>query len=188
MLRNGFSLAELLLALLILGQIAVFTIPKVLSAQANAQNISVLKETIANINQVVYIGVITRELDQSSNGTYVRSHLNLVKECPTNATTQLCWTQGSDSIAAELTQGGGIMHNGATLSGLNNGCCSSGDDYDIFAIDWNGPAGPNIQGDDQIRMYYCYGTAGCDGDATKHPGTVHPRGGTSKTMYENIFK
>ncbi|MEB3286156.1 MAG: prepilin-type N-terminal cleavage/methylation domain-containing protein [Vampirovibrionales bacterium] len=41
---KGFTLAELLIALAILGVIATFTIPKVLTAQANSKNNAIAKE------------------------------------------------------------------------------------------------------------------------------------------------
>lgn len=60
---TGFTLAELLVALLILGVIAMFTIPKVLSAQQNGQNKAVAKETAAMISaayqQAQLNGVVT---------------------------------------------------------------------------------------------------------------------------------
>jgi prepilin-type N-terminal cleavage/methylation domain-containing protein len=43
----GFTLAELLIALTILGEIAAFTIPKIISSQQNGQKRAVTKEMIA---------------------------------------------------------------------------------------------------------------------------------------------
>ena len=44
---TGFTLAELLIALVILGIMATFTIPKVLQSQTNEKRIAISKETIA---------------------------------------------------------------------------------------------------------------------------------------------
>jgi prepilin-type N-terminal cleavage/methylation domain-containing protein len=49
---QGFTLAELLIALAILGVIATFTIPKVLTAQQNQQKIAASKEVIAMLSGV----------------------------------------------------------------------------------------------------------------------------------------
>lgn len=48
--RQGFTLAELLICILILGEIATFTIPKILTAQQNGQNTSIIKETFALVS------------------------------------------------------------------------------------------------------------------------------------------
>lgn len=48
--RDGFTLAELLIALLILGVIATFTIPKVLQSQQNSQFKATGKETAAMVS------------------------------------------------------------------------------------------------------------------------------------------
>ncbi len=44
---KGFTLAELLISLAILGVIATFTIPKILTAQQNSQNVAKAKEAAA---------------------------------------------------------------------------------------------------------------------------------------------
>ena len=46
----GFTLAELLISLAILGVIATFTIPKILTSQQNSQKAAVTKEVIAMIS------------------------------------------------------------------------------------------------------------------------------------------
>lgn len=48
---RGFTLAELLIALAILGVIATFTIPKVLTAQQNQQKIAAATETLAMVSE-----------------------------------------------------------------------------------------------------------------------------------------
>ena len=48
-LSAGFSLAELLIALLILGEISTFTIPKVINAQQSRQRATNMKDTAAMI-------------------------------------------------------------------------------------------------------------------------------------------
>ena len=44
--QHGFTLAELLIALVILGEIATFTIPKILSGQATSRNNAIAKEAM----------------------------------------------------------------------------------------------------------------------------------------------
>ena len=47
--RPGFTLAELLIALLILGEIATFTIPKIITAQANTKYNAIAKEDLSTV-------------------------------------------------------------------------------------------------------------------------------------------
>lgn len=60
---RGFTLAELLIALLIIGEIATFTIPKVITAQQNLQNTSKMKDTAAMVSaayqEAVLNGAVT---------------------------------------------------------------------------------------------------------------------------------
>jgi prepilin-type N-terminal cleavage/methylation domain-containing protein len=46
----GFTLAELLIALAILGEIATFTIPKILSSQQNGTNKAKAKEAFSMVS------------------------------------------------------------------------------------------------------------------------------------------
>ncbi len=73
--KPGFTLAELLIALAILGVIATFTIPKLLQAQQNQQKIANAKETAAMIagayQQAQSLGVITSASTPSSLTPYM---------------------------------------------------------------------------------------------------------------------
>lgn len=72
---TGFTLAELLVALLILGAIAMFTIPKVLSAQQNGQNKAVAKEFAAMISgayqQAQLDGIVTTSTSMGNMTQYM---------------------------------------------------------------------------------------------------------------------
>ena len=49
-LNSGFTLAELLIALLILGEISTFTIPKIIYSQQNQKYNAIAKESAAMIS------------------------------------------------------------------------------------------------------------------------------------------
>ncbi len=75
LLAPGFTLAELLISLAILGVIATFTIPKILSTQQNSSNIAKMKETAATLSaafqQAKLAGTITSTTKPSDLTPYI---------------------------------------------------------------------------------------------------------------------
>ncbi len=177
----GFTLAELLIALMILGEIATFTIPKILSSQQNAQRKAIFKESISAISEALNTGFMSGELDPPTNtSTYFLSKINAVKVCDTNSTTQGCWITASQGTpAAEGTEPGLILHNGAVIIGFNN----NSDPANGLVVDWNGTTGPNTRGDDQIYVGYCQ-TATCGGGWLYGNG-ARVRGAVGLSRYAN---
>lgn len=145
----GFTLAELLISLAILGVIATFTIPKVLNSQQSAERIAVFKETIAALNEAMYMGLLEGAIDDDTIGSYFQDHLNVVKICDSNAQTQGCWDPGSDP-GGQATAPGIVLHNGAVVAGLDD--WSNGSGADTIILDWNGLESPNEHGKDQIIL------------------------------------
>jgi prepilin-type N-terminal cleavage/methylation domain-containing protein len=178
----GFTLTELLISLAILGEIATFTIPKILTSQQSAKRAAVLKESISTIQAVIYNGILTRNLTLTNSYSYISSNVNAVKLCPTNARTEGCWTQ---PLFDSNPQGPGfILPNGATVSGFetpwspnDNG---NGQWAGYFFIDWNGADGPNLEGQDQMILVYGFGTAtwqnAYDNWGTLRPGEIKGSG------------
>lgn len=185
--KSGFTLAELLIALGILGVIATFTIPKLLASQQNTQRKAIFKEMIASIEAVTWQAWQDGQLVPSQNGLYVLRRLNVVKLCDSNADTQGCWSHAMPD--PEEMEPGAIMHNGATIGGFIDNVGAGGDNW-IF-IDWNGATGPNVEGDDQIKLDLCYAADGfCGASNEVRTGTVRPRNGytASLDLYAEIFQ
>lgn len=180
---TGFTLAELLIALAILGVIATFTIPKVLQNQQNSEKAAVFKETIATLNSVFNTGIQRSEVTESNFGTYILDRINAVKICRTNAVTEGCWTTGVDPVAGQASQAGAILHNGATLSGFDDNAIGGG--YDFIVIDWNGPDGPNVEGDDVMVMKAVFNSAGGNRVGTVREDASYP---LSKTLWSQVFQ
>lgn len=146
----GFSLAELLIALAILGEIATFAIPKILSNQQNAQKKLILKETVATLSALVYQGTLTGELTQSTYSSYFQSKLNYVKYC-SNASTGGCWPGSTDISFNNSTAPGFVLHNGVMITDIEPQTNGDG-----VTIDYNGTTGPNLDGQDQLAIIMCY--------------------------------
>lgn len=140
---SGFTLAELLIALAILGEIAVFSIPKIVSSQQQGTKKALLRETIANLSAVYNTGYTQNEMPSGSKFSYISSHLNAVKICSTNGSTQGCSTASKTSNWE--TYPTMVLHNGVHIHFFNAGA-------DDFMIDWNGDAGPNIAGNDIVHV------------------------------------
>ncbi len=180
--KSGFTLAELLISLAILGVIATFTIPKILTTQQNGQRIAVFKETYATLSQVVYEGYQKGDVSTSTYATHILSNVNALRVCTSNSFTEGCWTQTDSSPFNERGQRGFILPNGATVAGFENGF-----NTDAFLVDWNGTIGPNIEGDDQIYLFLCSNSQGTGCGSVK-PWTITPFTATSRTLYQNIFQ
>ena len=164
---NGFSLAELLLALLILVQIATFTIPKVLTAQQSAHREAVLKETIATLNTVIYQGLLTGQIYDNGDSTWkvdwVLTQVNAIKVCNGNSNVLGC-NQASGLPSA--SNRGFVLPNGAVITGTG---LSPSSTTPHISIDWNGAKGPNLACDDWIGIYYCRTPGGCNYNGEQIP-------------------
>lgn len=146
---SGFSLAELLVALLILGQISAFTIPKIVTSQQNARNKAVFKEMYGTLSQLVYQGTILGMGSGSSMTNYIYNNVNATRICKINSSTEGCWDTTVMGATTESTQGGFVLHNGAVLVGFGTSTPCEGVYFDV-----NGPGGPNLNGEDQGTIGY----------------------------------
>lgn len=185
----GFTLAELLIALAILGVIATFTIPKVLHSQENDKKKAVIRETIGALNDITYQAVMKRDgLDDNTFYTYFENRLNYTIACPNAVATEGCWTQAFNTPNTTDYQGF-KLHNGASLSSFTV-CCvyGTGQEGNVVSIDWNGEEAPNTYGDDQFEVMVSWGTRPISG--VYRPGTVLPLQSEplSVAVFENAFQ
>ena len=75
---KAFTLAELLIALAILGVIATFTIPKIISAQTDSRNKAVAREIIAMVSNAVYLAKTNGVLSATSTVEDLIPYMNYV--------------------------------------------------------------------------------------------------------------
>lgn len=176
---KGFTLAELLISLLILGEIATFTIPKILSAQQNGSKKAIIKETVATLNNVLYLGVQLGEISDTNPDSYILGKINAVKLCLNNVVADACASQPLPHPAFSAYKGA-VLHNGALITVSNNGYMVG---YEEVLIDWNGASAPNTINDDQFVMLIIYNnpSIGQSGRLKNHPDW------TSDTVWSEIF-
>jgi prepilin-type N-terminal cleavage/methylation domain-containing protein len=108
----GFTLAELLIALAILGEIATFTIPKILSAQQDGRNRTIAKEVAGMISEAYGQHKLASTPTSSFKPIDLLPYFNYVKY-DTTITIDEVHTQGS--AACSTTYPCIKLHNGAVL-------------------------------------------------------------------------
>lgn len=76
--KPAFTLAELLIALAILGVIATFTIPKVLASQTSAKYKAIGKEAAAMVSQALEVYKSEHTVDQNTRFGDLTQYMNYV--------------------------------------------------------------------------------------------------------------
>ena len=116
MKNKGFTLAELLIALAILGVIATFTIPKVLTSSTNGQMTAIAKEVAGMISgaqqaktQVASIASTEGPNDLTSYMNYVKMDTSAAFITTGPSTVPVC-NAGSGSTCLHLHNGGVLQY------------------------------------------------------------------------------
>lgn len=76
---QGFTLVELLIGVMILGEIATFTIPKVVNAQKVSSSLAIAKETAGNVSAAYQAYRLQNTVTASTGITNLTPYLNYVK-------------------------------------------------------------------------------------------------------------
>lgn len=120
--NNGFTLAELLITLLILGEIATFTIPKVINAQQKGAWNAEGKETIASVSSAYLLYKLNNQPSASTGTTDLASYFNFTKLNTTSLVdhvTGLGSMDCSTTICYQLHNGGMLIFGGSTFGATN---------------------------------------------------------------------
>lgn len=138
--RSGFTLAELLVSLLILAEIATFTIPKVLSAQQNGLNKAQAKEVAAMIAGAYQQAQLTGVVSASTRPVDLTPYMNYVRLDTTGATIDSHPTAGSR--VCDATTPCLRLHGGGVLWLFDRSFSSTANNYAIeFGFDPDGAYG-----------------------------------------------
>jgi prepilin-type N-terminal cleavage/methylation domain-containing protein len=151
---RGVTLAEILVALLVLSIMATFTFSKILWTGMERQKKAVLQETMSSVQAAIFQGRLDGSIRQDTDfQTYLFDHLSPVQVCSSDATIEGCWLL----IGAETDHAPGmVLANGVSVvdfDGLYTGALLTLD------IDYNGAAGPNTFGEDRTS-FLCNVTSG----------------------------
>lgn len=195
--RFGFTLAELLVSLLILGEIATFTIPKILSSQQEQRKKAVFKETISTLSVFLNNGIFSNTLNNSTSELSMRQALPQNLNFATivdlgiyssSGVPNACWGSSIQGIRGWY----GLMHNGACVAPSGPLLDGSGKQTFIMAIDYNGPDGPNTFGQDWLAV--CMGIDNYAGGAwcsSLRKGEIKPmlgQYGNSQPLWDSIWQ
>jgi len=202
--QKGFTLAELLIALALLGVIAAFTIPKVLQATGTQENAAKLKETVSSLESAWYNmklqntfttgSTLAASIDSGFNSTIVdpaASAFVAANNGPMSTVTSIHPCGGTTGVTSEAaTYASGYLQfpNGVVVMGLGSGpnlvtyssIPANGGNTSI-CIDVNGPSAPNQLGSDVfVGEFNQWGNF--DGTGTISLGTANQLG-TGDTAY-----
>ncbi|MDD3149218.1 MAG: prepilin-type N-terminal cleavage/methylation domain-containing protein [Candidatus Gastranaerophilales bacterium] len=183
MKKLGFTLAETLIVIAIIGIIASIVTPMLFGTTNNAENIAKWKKSYADISQAWRLasldhggtlnGVFTAEGNSSeldnTFGNLLLEKMNYIKKGPSSATETTdnpCWHEvgeyftlnGTEINSNFSVQYTAILSNGAyvRIGAVRNRCVDGSADCQLvyFGVDVNGSKKPNMQGKD---IFYCGG-------------------------------
>lgn len=118
--KSGFTLAELLIALAILGVIATFTIPKVLNSATSGQNTSIAKEVAGMISGAFSAYSLNNTVSTSTEPESLTPYMNYVS-IVTSGTIGGLETCSATLPCLQLHSGGVLQYGtGNTLSGTGS--------------------------------------------------------------------
>jgi len=173
--RFGFTLAEVLIVIGIIGIVANMTIPTLIDNVQEQSNIIVFKRVYSDINSVIkdiiaengtesLAGVITQDDDTFTIA--FKKYLAVDKICGAGATNGICFHSNSgwrhlnktaiDGTAIEHEvhdSQGVVLTNGVIMKWCTRSTCTPGSPECMFLfVDVNGFKGPNIVGKDIFAM------------------------------------
>ncbi len=112
--NKGFTLAELLSALAILGVIATFTIPKVLQGSQNGQKLAITKEIAASISSAYSAYNLDSTPTSTTGPIDLTSYFNYVRLDTSSLIDEREGLTSANCAAANRVCM--VLHNGATLA------------------------------------------------------------------------
>ena len=148
-LAKAFSLAELMIALAVLGAISALTLPSVLSNAKNDMMKAKGKEVVTQLQSALQANWQSGE--EASYLTYLEKHLNVAQVCPGGETTAPCQSSWGQYDIAYNAYRKLILPNGVVVSLTGEGTISGYPLVQVL-IDLNGMTGPNLTGKNKDLM------------------------------------
>lgn len=170
--KKGFTLAEVLITLGIIGVVAALTMPTVLNKTKNAELVSSYKKVYAELSQVYMTikadnGGTFEGLCQTSDDYYelFKKYMKNVRTCEAGTVSGKCWAKdwyvGGNKIQSNENESSSlILPNGTSILFFfqSSSCTSSNEVYKPIScarmrVDLNGLKKPNSVGRDIFDFY-----------------------------------
>jgi prepilin-type N-terminal cleavage/methylation domain-containing protein len=154
MKANGFTLAELLIALAILGVIATFTIPKVLQNQQDSRYKAIAKEAAGTISAAYQAYQLQNTVTTATSATNLLPYMNYVSY---DTTSQLDDVTSLGAMSCSNATPCVRLHNGAALLAWNatfNGTATTNALW--FQLDPDGVYGGSTTGNSKSVVFFLY--------------------------------
>lgn len=173
-MRKGFTLAEVLITLGIIGVIAALTM-SIIHNITNQQYVAGLKRAYNVLSNVIrnseadngpaedwtaftYTG--SPNLDETVFfTTYIQPYLNVLTVCPRGSmdncfplTSYKFLNNGTGTQVYGSLYGANFYHGVRTRDGISYACTSESGSWKEFIVDVNGPKGPNVVGRDLFKF------------------------------------
>ena len=175
--QPAFTLAELLIALAILGVIATFTIPKILDSGSNSQWNAIGKEAAAMVSGAYQSYKLDNSVSGSTDFSDLLPYMNYVRIDTTstidslfNETTQTCTGANIACI---------LLHNGALIQYVTGGAGNNFGDTSVTSALWF-----DIDPDGKVTTT---GAAGTPGKSVQMYLYINGRLNTRGTVQSNTY-
>jgi prepilin-type N-terminal cleavage/methylation domain-containing protein len=169
-MKKGFTLAEVLITLAIIGVVAALTIPTVVQNYRKTQTVTQLKKTYSALANTTNLAIANEgpvqdwEVVQSEEGSknffnkYLVPYLKVAKNCE-NETTGVCqfryrYLNETTTRTMGASRPRIILSDGTLVSGTTFNYEDTGWKGAIIQIDINGQKTPNTFGKDIFEFYY----------------------------------
>lgn len=171
-MKKAFTLAEVLITLVVIGVIAALTIPTLMKANKRTETEAKLKKTYSVVANLIKLSQLDNDMpgtwdssnEQTAYGTYIRPYLKFAKECtPASPCTRNLYAPKGGVVVNNwsATTGGYLSDGSLVVFSFQNP--AKADMWVTFDV--NGDKGPNQMAKDLFVFYY-------DVDALKLRGSA----------------
>lgn len=170
-MKKGFTLAEVLLTLGIIGVVSAMTVPTLMQNYQRKSYVTQLHKTYNLFNQALLqyqndrnaLNLLEAGLTSGSEKTFLSNYFKIVKDCGTSGAASECFAssyktlEGKDitfpAISADYSYYKAVLANGTSVSMSIDQTLPDYEPLGTIAVDINGKSGPNIVGRDCFVMY-----------------------------------